>query len=196
MNNNSSYSVSILCGGMSTRMGRDKAMLDWDGVPLVMHIASSFKNCSEVFLSVRDENQYNFPDIPKVCDQVKGAGPLAGLCASLQAARNEFLFITTCDAPLADKKTSDLLFAAAGSHDCVIPCSQDRIHPLIALYRKTVLDKALSNLNEGRLRIRDLLDELDVLWYPCIKLPFGCGTLANLNSPDDVERFRRSYQQH
>ena len=195
MNTNIIYSVSILCGGMSTRMGEDKALLDWSGTPLAMHIASGFRSCSDIFLSVRDESQYSFLQLPKAADQVSGCGPLAGLCASLQKSRNEILFVTTCDAPLVDKKTSDILTAALNDHDCVIPCSEDRIHPLIAVYRKTILPKALSNLNMRKLRIRELLEDLDVLYFPCRDLPFGSDTLANLNCPEDIRQFTRRSDQ-
>ena len=191
MGNNNIYSVSILCGGLSTRMGRDKALLDWNGAPLIEHISSGFRNCSDVFLSVREEGKYSFLNLPQAVDTAAGCGPLAGLCASLEKARNEILFVTTCDAPFVDEKTADLLTAALNGHECVVPCSKDRIHPLIAVYRKDILPKALLNLNEGRLKIRELLDSLDVLYFPCEKLPYGSDTLTNLNLPEDALRLNK-----
>ena len=190
MNANTIYSVSILCGGQSRRMGRDKAMLDWNGAPLLFHIARGFDSCDDLFLSVRDGEQYADIDMPRIPDRVKGCGPLAGLCASLQAAKHDILFITTCDAPLVDKTTSDILAGALEEHDCVVPVSSDsKIHPLIAVYRKTVLSKALQNLNSKNLRILTLLDDLDVLYFPAGKLPKGDHTLANLNTPQEAASF-------
>ena len=187
------YSVSILCGGKSTRMGYDKAMLDWNGIPLLKHIADSFRTCDDVFLSVRSENQYaDFP-IRKTCDQFTGCGPLAGLYASLQSAAHDILFVTTCDAPLADIETADLLNGALGTHDCVVPVSDDlRPHPLMAVYRRSVSAHALKNLEQGILRISSLLEDIDTVYFPAEKLPKGELTLSNLNTPEDTARLMQA----
>ena len=191
MNSQITYSVSILCGGKSTRMGRDKALLDWNGKPLLQHIAGSFSSCSDLFLSVRDEHQYTDFPYRKVCDQVMGSGPLAGLCASLQAAVHDILFITTCDAPLVDAAAAGALVCALKEHDCAVPVSeQSRIHPLIAVYRKSVLPAALDHLKMNDLRIRSLLRDLDTFYYPAENLPSGELTLANLNTPEEAEKLR------
>ena len=36
-----SNAAIVLCGGKSTRMGRDKAWLPWAGVPMVSHVVET-----------------------------------------------------------------------------------------------------------------------------------------------------------
>ena len=192
---NMTCSVAILCGGKSTRMKTDKAKLAWYGKPLLSHIISGFSSFDDLFLSVNEESRYAETGLRRVTDILPGNGPLSGLCASLQAAKNEIVFVTTCDAPLVDARTARILTAALGSFDAVIPISKEGLHPLIAVYKKSALEPALENLQNGKRKITDLLDRLTVSYLPATALPHGELTLANLNYPEEVEALKRKLNQ-
>ena len=53
------YSVAILCGGRSTRMGQDKAemKIQAGGPRMAERLLAAFSGCAEILLSVRDEEQ-------------------------------------------------------------------------------------------------------------------------------------------
>lgn len=187
------FSVCILCGGRSLRMGEDKAMLDWFGKPLIMHLINAFSSCDDLFLSVRDDGQLKDCNVRKVIDLVPGYGPLAGLHSALNGAVHDVLFVTTCDAPMVDMRTAMLLANALGRHDAVVPADAKGLNPLVAVYRKTVEAAAGECIAKGVRKMTDLLDTLDVLHFPAEDLPAGELTLSNLNTPQDYIMLKEIY---
>ncbi|PVM90587.1 molybdenum cofactor guanylyltransferase [Caulobacter endophyticus] len=73
----------ILCGGGSTRMGQDKALLDWGGVRAVDRVAALARAAGavEVLTAGRD---YGLDWVP---DPEEGAGPVGGVLAGAAALR-------------------------------------------------------------------------------------------------------------
>ena len=187
------YSAAILCGGRSLRMKQDKALMNWNGKPLALYIAGGFLSCDDVFLSVSKREQFDLKGIPMVEDPVPGCGPLAGLIASLNAAKHDVLFVTTCDAPLVDERTADILTSMLKDHDAVVPRTKDRIHPLIAVYKKSILPSAVRLFDKKKLKMRDLLESLDIYYADAGILPYGEDTLSNLNTPEELKKFQERF---
>ena len=183
------YSVAILCGGKSTRMGRDKKNLNWHGVPLLTHMLRGFPDCDDLFLAANEETR-DLPDgIRTVNDRYPGCGPLGGLHASLLSMKHDVLFAVSCDAPLIDCRTAEILRAELGTHTAVVPkTANGRVHPLAALYRREAGEAAERQLSQGKYKLRDFLAELDAVYIPGTILPYGVLTLSNLNSPEDIRQ--------
>src|SRR5205823_13441144 len=77
--------VVILAGGRSSRMGRPKAWLDFDGVPLLQRIINRLEASFSHFLVVAAPGQ----ELPRtaarvVYDEQPGEGPLGGLVVGLR----------------------------------------------------------------------------------------------------------------
>src|ERR1044071_3415473 len=76
-----SFSAVLLAAGRSTRMGRDKALLEIDGVPLWQRQRDvlSQSGAADVFLSVRPEQDWaragKFAGL--LFDDLPNAGPMA-----------------------------------------------------------------------------------------------------------------------
>lgn len=189
-----SYSTAILCGGKSTRMKTDKALTDWNGQPMACFIAGGFPYCDDVFLSVAYPEQFDIPGIRMVADKYTDSGPLAGLASSLEAAKYDILFITTCDAPLTDERAADIMVKLLDGYDAVVPRTDGHSHPLTAVYRRSVIKKAVSCLENGLLKMNLFLKELDVNYISAGILPYGDDTLTNLNTPEELERFTQKYR--
>ena len=197
------YSTAILCGGRSRRMGEEKALLDWFGKPLLAQILGGFPACGDILLSVRDPAQaaeipgsvtMNPQRIRMIPDEMPDCGPMAGLASCLQAARNPLLFVTACDAPFADAETAEYLAGRIDGYDAAVPVSEDGIHPLIALYRKEILHIVRQNLLQKQFRPKKMLAQLRVCYVPAAELPQGWLTVANLNTPEEAERFREEWR--
>ena len=139
-----------MAGGRSRRMGRDKAWLEIDGLPLVQRVVHRLASLAgEVLFSAREPGPYaalcaRLP-LPAavVLDRYPDAGPLAGLEAGLAAAAHELVFAVATDMPFVNPALVSHLLDLSEGYDAVVPLTPhgDTLEPepLHAVYRRTCL---------------------------------------------------------
>ena len=197
------FGTAILCGGLSRRMGEDKASLNWKGMPLARYKWEQFAGAGEVFFSVRDEEQgvrirkITGRDADAVADVPAGCGPLGGLRTSLQHCRQDYLFVTAVDMPYSDpgiaeelmnrmtspSETAQAQNGSGSTWDAVVPVTPDgKEHPLCAVYAKSCLPVLEKQLESGNYRVRDALAGLSVLYVQSSELTAGEKKLTNMNN--------------
>ncbi len=192
----------ILCGGHSTRMGRDKAALPFGSELLLQRVARLVAEVVPVRrVTIVAAKEQVLPELPPEIlvtrDLRPERGPLEGLAAGLQAVPEEVdaLYVTSCDVPLLVPAFARLLFARLGSFEIVVPRDDERCHPLAAVYRRAVLGAARELLAADQLRLRGLFDRVPTLAVPVDELRRvdpQLATLRNLNTPADYEAALRS----
>jgi molybdopterin-guanine dinucleotide biosynthesis protein A len=192
----------ILCGGKSSRMGRDKATLPFGPEPMLQRVV---RLLSEVvprsrMVVVAAEGQ-TLPELPDeitvVRDRRPERGPLEGLAAGLraQAGRSDAVYATACDVPLLVPAFVERMFELLNGHEIAVPRGAEFHHPLAAVYRIGVSSLADRLLAADRLRLRYLFDESDTREVPVDelrKVDSELATLENLNFPEDYERTLRA----
>jgi molybdenum cofactor guanylyltransferase len=177
----------LLAGGQSRRMGRDKALLPWNGQPLIAHIADQMRPCVETLIvGANDAARYAFLGLRIVPDREPGQGPLMGLASCLAASRQELNLVVGCDMPWITPPLVAALLAQAADHDAVVPRSAAGPEPLCALYRQSCLPAAEALLARGARRLGDLLATVRVRWIAAEDLP-GTQWQRNLNTPEDYQ---------
>jgi molybdopterin-guanine dinucleotide biosynthesis protein A len=195
----------VLAGGRSDRMGRDKATLDWLGVPLVAHVAGVVGDAlgPGPLVVVRSAGQA-LPPLPAgvevVDDRAAGRGPLQGLRDGLEAlaGRAEVAFACGVDAPLLVPAFVHRVVDAVGADvDAAIPVVAGRRHPLLAAYRvalgplaAVLLDEGVRELGRlaGSCRAR-LLDERALLADPELAAADPeLHSVVNVNTPEEYRR--------
>lgn len=96
----------VLAGGKSTRMGEDKAALDYHGRPQAAHALDLLATaCAKVFLSCRAD-QAGLPAYaghPRIHDAHIGLGPLGGILSALDAHPEAAFLVAACDLPFLDR---------------------------------------------------------------------------------------------
>ncbi|QDH15382.1 molybdenum cofactor guanylyltransferase [Oecophyllibacter saccharovorans] len=106
----------VLSGGASTRMGRDKAQLDYGGLPQLTRAMNLIKpHVARAFVSVRpgqpqDPVRAAYPQIVDEAGAVRG--PAAGLLAAHHAYPQATWLVLACDLPLLDEATLAALLKA------------------------------------------------------------------------------------
>ena len=128
----------ILAGGKSSRFGSDKASALLAGRPMLDWVATALvPACSRVVV-VRARGQQLPPvqaDITVIDDFVAARGPLAGIVSGLRAVSGEFVFVTSCDAPLLQSGLVTVLASLADGFDVVCPEVEGHQQPLVSVYR-------------------------------------------------------------
>ncbi|MGZ7119972.1 MAG: molybdenum cofactor guanylyltransferase, partial [Methanobacterium sp.] len=106
-------SVIILCGGRSTRMGKDKGSLLFKGKPMILHVYDGVKEIAdEIIIVLRDPEQVNeYIKLLKtekntviVTDESKDQGPLVGIFSGLSNIKSDKAQVLPCDSPYISKK--------------------------------------------------------------------------------------------
>ncbi|HMR86720.1 MAG TPA: molybdenum cofactor guanylyltransferase [Saprospiraceae bacterium] len=90
----------VLMGGKSSRMGRDKSLLEIEDQPLYKIAGQKLSiYCNQVFLSVNEqqkaENTYEYPCIT---DQYEAQGPIGAMLSCMHKLEKSILFLA-CDMP-------------------------------------------------------------------------------------------------
>lgn len=93
----------VLAGGRSSRMGTDKALLEFNGRPLIAHAMGVLKDAGlpVVIAGARPEACRQLESYaPVVPDFETELGPLGGICAALAVSTTEYAVILPVDLPL------------------------------------------------------------------------------------------------
>lgn len=188
----------ILCGGMSRRMGRPKALLPFGDEVLLQRMVRILSPIAAPIVVVSAPGQ-ELPDLPEevriVRDAVAGQGPLRGLASGLRALgdeSNDLVFATSTDAPFLKPEWIGRLLEHALYADLVIAEIDGYLHSLSALYRRsTVLPVMERLLAEERFRLGALREEVRavVLGASAFNdIDPDLETLQNINTPEDYAR--------
>ncbi|MFL6227420.1 MAG: molybdenum cofactor guanylyltransferase [Pyrinomonadaceae bacterium] len=184
----------VLAGGASSRMGTDKAGLDFGGETFVARAARTLSSIAPRISVVSSRAEHARLGLAVVPDVHTGAGALGGIHAALRACRAPWAAIVSCDLPFVTTE----LFARLASFpdddfDAVAPVQTDgRIQPLCALYcAATCLRMTEELLAMGERRPRVLLRQLRTRWVApevLADLPRAELFFSNVNTPADYER--------
>ncbi|MFW6005958.1 MAG: molybdenum cofactor guanylyltransferase [Candidatus Bipolaricaulota bacterium] len=188
-------SIAILCGGKSSRLGKDKTRIKVDGTPLYKVIWKKLEGrANEIFLQVNPEDDY---DLPTRTDLLPEKGPLGAIYSALTHASNEWLFISACDLPNLDPRIIDELSATLGeaekTPDAVIPRWDNGYYePLVALYRTSLKRDMRNALRGGTRKITNFLSKVDMVREISVDRLISGGSISsdcffNVNNPEDVK---------
>ncbi len=174
----------VLVGGQSRRMGQDKALLPWKSGVLVQEIATKLAGIAEAVTLIGDPARYSHLGYPCIPDLRPGLGPLSGIETALFSNMAELNFILACDMPqLQPAHLQDLLAAATRSQaSCFVTAdTSGTVHPLCAVYRTNCLPAVRSALNERRLKLMHLVNELRAEIIPAASLVRNINTVEDWN---------------
>jgi molybdopterin-guanine dinucleotide biosynthesis protein A len=122
-------------------MGRDKALLEVDGVALVRRAAAELEAVgAEAVAVVGRGRAYPGLSLPQIEDRRVDCGPLAGLEAALAWAAPRPVLVLACDLPCVERRTLERLLRrahslpAAGTARAWLARRATRLQPLCGLY--------------------------------------------------------------
>lgn len=171
----------VLCGGLSSRMGRPKALLPWCGKPLVAHMVGVLRAVVDAVYVVSSE-ALALPelDATTVVDREPDLGPLAGIREGLSALSEERAFVVATDTPFL---TAEFVRAVLAASEVAAPVDGEGfVQPLAAVYPARGAEIADRLLAGGERKPKKLLDALSFRAVAAEELP-DVRSLRGFNTP-------------
>lgn len=181
----------ILAGGMSRRMGRDKAALPVGEETMLSRLVRIYRpHFDLVAVSLNEAGRFDTAGAMEVVDRRPGDGPMAGLEAAFLDTGADVIFLTGTDLPLGDPALALRLMELRGDHDASLIRSDRGLEPLFAVYSSACLPAVRRSLEEGRRSMFHMLQSVRTLEISVDELPeFPVRRiLTNVNDPEEYAR--------
>jgi molybdopterin-guanine dinucleotide biosynthesis protein A len=198
-------SAAVLAGGMSTRMGVDKALLSIrPGDPPMAEIVISRlrKVAQDVMIVASDRPEYERFGVRIVPDRFPGSAALGGIATALTEAMFDHCLVVACDMPFLNVEFLTWMAMQPRDYDVLIPYlpGQSRqgggfvYQTLHAIYGKHCLQVIERQLEAGNRQVIGFFDTVEVrpitedqvlVHDPSLRSFF------NANSPEAVDQARQ-----
>ena len=144
----------VLSGGKSTRMGTDKGLIAYHGIPQRDYLYQLLENsCDKTFMSIRKEQEAEISStFNTIVDEDIFKGPFNGILSAHKKYPNVAWLILACDLPLIDENSlRELIEARKGSADATAFAQKENPlpEPLCAIWEPQALKAAVTYLEQG-----------------------------------------------
>ena len=194
----------ILAGGVSSRMGREKGLLEFGGEPLIVRTARLVEPFVSEVTVIGPPERYDVLGLRVIADQnfrgrqAKEAvqTPLVGIATALNAAAKPWNLILACDLPYVNANWLDWLLARAANSraEIVMPRTSAGLEPLAAVYRKECAPAIVAALERGVRKVTEAMAEFRMEYLSerdWSEHDPGGRVLRNMNTPLDYEEARK-----
>lgn len=183
------YSLLLLAGGKSSRMGTNKAELLYEGRTFVENLIEKAKilGIEKIYLS---GYQKAGEDVQVVYDIYPEIGPLGGLHAGLTSAQTTYCLVLPVDVPQIPK---DFLEELLRFHEQEVtnkekPTLAERdgfVEPLIGIYPVSMVSYIEERINAQRFSVFRMIQEWGCVAF---KTDISEEQIANINTREDYDR--------
>ncbi|MCY4578697.1 MAG: molybdenum cofactor guanylyltransferase [Chloroflexi bacterium] len=189
-------SAIVLAGGLSRRLGRDKALEPFEGEPLIQRVIGRLSRFTdETVVVVNSEARGKELPLPHdaviAVDIFPDSGSLGGIFTGLTAARNEWGFVVACDMPFLNTDLILHMLALRSDYDAVVPLLNGYPEPTHAVYSSACLPDIQRRLEARELKIAGFFDDVRVRTLSEVEvddLDPERLSFFNVNTPEDLAR--------
>lgn len=196
------FSLALIAGGRSSRMGQNKCLMELSGRTLLGRILDQLEaRAAETFLVTIDPTPYEGMQLQVIADETPGLGPLGALATALGHASQEHVLLTACDMPFVCLPLIERMLEESQRADAVLARLGGEVEPLRAVYNRASLDPVRQALRRGERRMISFLPSIRVRYLEKAEIeeldPQRL-TFFNINTPSDwaraeeLARFQRS----
>ena len=167
----SGVTAVILAGGMSRRLGRNKALEPFQGEPLIQRVIARMRQVGEsLIVVVNDPERAAELDLPEdvttAVDRYPGMGSLGGILTGLVTAPTEWATFCACDMPFLNPQLYQLLLSFRDGYDSVVPVVDGRPEPTHAVYSRACVEPIRERIVANDLKISSFFGEVRVCLVP------------------------------
>lgn len=183
--------AAILAGGGSRRMGRDKAFVEYGGVPMIERVIGVLAPlAAEVVIIANDVEKYSSLGLPVHRDVEPGMGPLSGLYTAFAATGAAELLLAACDMPrLSPRMAEFVLSQAAAPGEAVIPVIGGVEQGLFAIYRRRAVERFEDRIKNRSIQFDEFRKSLDkslIAEEDLCRVEPDLISFLNVNRPEDL----------
>ena len=175
-------------------MGKEKALIEIDGVPIIQRIHTLLKRLFQETIIVTNQTEiYQYLDAKLYTDLIPNVGVLGGLYTGLFFSSFHYSFCVACDMPFLKESVIQYLLQHREGHDVVVPRTKDGLQPLHAIYSKNCMIPIKKLLERNQNKLIDIypmvdvkiLDETEFSSLDPMRESF-----ININTPEDLLRIK------
>jgi len=182
----------VLTGGASRRMGRTKALIEIDGVPMAARAAAALRSagCARVVAYGGDPVELAPIGVPVLPDRYPGCGPLGGVLGLLESyaetGDDVSVLVVACDLPaLTGDHLVDLVDAARARPDAdVVVARTSAIEPVCAVWRPSATERLRRLFDAGERALHTAIAHLER-----VEVDVEPAALRNINTPAELGRY-------
>ncbi len=177
------FSVAILIGGDSSRMGTDKATLEVDGIPMATRVAQAATRAGADEILLIGGTQARAKKLQGTWkkDAFPGEGPLGGVITALKSATHDSVVVLSCDMPfITDSVITSLVRGLSDAQASV--GRTDRLNWLCSAWST---DECLTTLQSVWKRKERAVHRAAVL-LDVAEVPVPAVAVRNINTPEDL----------
>jgi molybdopterin-guanine dinucleotide biosynthesis protein A len=162
--------IVFLAGGQSKRMGSDKALKPFLGIPLIQRLIHRF-SVLEYPMMVISNTPESFKEIqiPVVQDVIPGHGALGGLLSALSIPQTRYIAMIACDMPFANAQLLDMEYQhlLQNPADAIVPTTYAGYEPFHAVYQRDVcIDHVRRDVENGERKMISWFDQANIRAFP------------------------------
>ena len=179
----------ILSGGLSSRMGTEKRLLNYHGKTQEQYLYELMKPfCDEVFVSINENQQTTLPAIQDV-PEINVKSPIVGIFSAFQQFPDSAWLVIACDMPLVNHETITFLLENRNAEKYATAFENPEEHfpePLLTIFEPRFYQPLQEFLKQGKKATMRLLQSLDIalLQVPDIQM------LKNINTTEEYNSFK------
>jgi molybdopterin-guanine dinucleotide biosynthesis protein A len=184
--------AAILAGGLSSRMGQNKALLEVGGQPIIQRVIDRVREAvdGELFIIANEAGPYERFGLPIYPDVLPGKGPLGGLYTALAHSAASHVLMVSCDQPFLSVPLIRYLASLREGWDVVVPLNRDNYpQSMYAIYGQACREPIRRRLDADRLKV--------IGFFPDVRVREVAGeeidrfdperlSFFNVNTPDDL----------
>jgi molybdopterin-guanine dinucleotide biosynthesis protein A len=197
------FSLAIMAGGKSSRMGRDKAFMKIGGQTIIERILrrTAALGQTETIVITNQPDDYAHLGLPMFTDVIMDTGSLGGIYTAITYSQHEYTLVLACDMPFVSIPLLDYMLSyihGEARYDVIVPRIDDYPQGLHAIYSKACLEPIHRRLETNRLKVIGFYDDVAVRYLDEAEYQVydpDNSAFINVNTPVDLEKAQQLAQE-
>ncbi len=178
----------ILIGGKSKRLGRNKYLLDFHGVPQFRYLMSVLEKAGlDTYLSCNREQNDKLPaELPKIVDKYPNIGPKGGILSAFEKFPKTAWLTIACDLPFVNTENI-LALLKHRDRDCQVTtyrANENFLETTFTIYESSSYKRLIETYEDGDHSLQSVLRTVNLK----VVSPINQLDVFNVNNKEDLEQ--------